>query len=172
MIGGTPVTPLVTITQRMVYDQSMWMNPFVFLSSMLDHSTQSIPSTCNFFSYGMPDVNSHFSSFVSSSYVNPTFGSRGTMPPYSPFSFGGGYIPQPNPMVGFYTHPSYGPNPKFTFPGESAQMGGPSTYYIQSIYASSIVLVPKNTFLTESLPLSSGVLSRWSQLYRMRNPPS
>jgi hypothetical protein len=105
-------------------------------------------------------MNSHLASLVSSSYVNPSFGPGGTLPPYSPFSFAGVHIPQPNPMVGCWNPPSSGPNPSFTFPGESAQMGGPSTSYISSIYPSSAMLVPTNTFLMEKLPLCSSVSSR------------
>jgi hypothetical protein len=119
-----------------------------------------MPSATNPFSFGMPDMTSHFSSSVSSSHVNPSFGSRGMTPPYTPFSFGGGHIPQPNPMVGGWNPPSYGPNPSYTFLGSSAQMGGPSTSYIPSIHPSSSMLVPTNYFLMENLPLTSGVSSR------------
>jgi hypothetical protein len=73
-------------------------------------------------------------------------------------------------MVGGWNIPSYGSNPSFTFPGASAQMGGHSTYYISSIYPSSAMLVPMNTFPMEDLHLSSGVSSRGSQFYSMGNP--
>jgi hypothetical protein len=112
----------------MVFAHSMGMNPFVFWSGTLNHDTQPIPWTSNHFSLGMPDMSSHFPSFVSSSYVNPSFRSRGMMPPFSPFSFGGNHIPQPALMVGGWNLPSYGSNLSFTFPGESAQMGGHYTY--------------------------------------------
>jgi hypothetical protein len=49
-------------------------------------------------------------------------------------------------------------------------MGGSSTYYISSIYPSSAMLVPTNTFLMEDLLLSSSVSSRGSQYYSMGNP--
>jgi hypothetical protein len=97
---------------------------------MLNHSTQSMPWASNPFSFGMPDMTSHLSSSVSMSHVNPSFGSGGTTPPYTPFLFGGGHIPQPTPMVGGWNPPSSGPNPSYNFPGWSAQMGGPSTSYI------------------------------------------
>jgi hypothetical protein len=125
----------------------------------VNHDTQPIPWASNHFSHGMPDMSSHFPSSVSSSYVNPSFGSGGMMPPYSPFSFGGSHIPQPTLMVGGWNLPSYGSNPSFTFPGESAQMGGHSTYYIPSIYPSSAMSVPMNAFPMEDLHLSSGVSS-------------
>jgi hypothetical protein len=92
------------------------------------------------------------------------------MPPYSPFVFGGGHIPQPTPMVGGWNPPSFGPNPSFTFLGESTQMGGPSTYYILSIYPSSTMSIPMNSFLMADLLLSSDVSSRGSQFYSMGNP--
>jgi hypothetical protein len=157
MVGGAPVIPLVSDTQPMVSTQSMGTNPFVFLSGTSNHSTQSIPWAYNPFSFGMPEMNLHLSSSISSSYVNPSFGSRGMMPPYSHFSFGGGHIPQPTPTIGVWNPPSSRPNPRFTFPEASAQMGDPSTSYISSIYRSSTMLVPTSTFLMDNLPLTSGV---------------
>jgi hypothetical protein len=105
----------------------------------------------------MIDMSSHFPSSILSSYVNPSFGSCGMMPPYSPFSFGGIHIPQPTLTVGGCNIPSSRPNPSFTFPKLSAQMGGPSTYYISSIYPSSAMLVPRNIFLMVDLLFSYGV---------------
>jgi len=55
---------------------------------------------------------------------NPSFGSWGTTPPYVPFSFGGGHIPQGAPTVGGWNPPSFRPNPSFNALGWSAQMGG------------------------------------------------
>jgi hypothetical protein len=154
----------------MVFSHSMGMNPFVFLSGMSNHDNQPMPWASNHFSHGILDMSSHFPSSVSSSYVNPSFGSRGIMPPYYSFSFGGIHIPQPTLMVGSLNIPSYGSNPSFTFPGESAQMGGHSTYYIPSIYPSTTMLVPMNAFLVENLHLSSGVSFWGSQFYSMGNP--
>jgi hypothetical protein len=146
------------------------MNPFVFLSGTPNHDTQPIPWASNPFSFGMLDISSHFPSFVSSSYVNPSFRSWGMMPPYSPFSFGGSHIPQPTLTVGVWNPPSSGPNLSFAFPGSSAQMGGPSTYYIMPIYPSSARSVPMKNFITANLLLSFGVSSRGSQFYSMGNP--
>jgi hypothetical protein len=154
------VTPQVSVTQPMVFSHSMGTNPFVFSSGTLNHDTQPIPWVSNHFSIGMLDMSLHFSSFVSSPYVNPSFGSGGMMPPYSPFSFGGSHIPQPTLTVGGWNLPSYGSNPRFTFPGARDQMGGHSTYYIPSIYPSSAMLVPTNTFPMEEIHLSSVVSSR------------
>ena len=121
-----------------------------------------MPWASNPFSFYMLGMTSHLSSSVSSSYVNPSFGSWGMMPPYSPFVFGGGHIPQPTPMVGGWNPPSYGTNPSFSFPGSSTQMVGPSNSYIRSIYLYFILHVPMNTFLMENLPLFSGVSFRGS----------
>jgi hypothetical protein len=170
MVSGAPMTPLVSTTQPMVFAHSMGKNPFVFPSGMLNHDTQPIPWSSNYFSHGMLDMSLHLPSFVSSTYVNPSFGSRGIMPPYYPFSFGGSHIPKPNIIVGGWNIPSYGSNPSFTFLGESAQMGAHSTYYISSIYPSSSMSVLKNTFPMEELHIFYGVSSRGSQFYSMGNP--
>jgi hypothetical protein len=136
----------------------MGKDPFVF------------PLATNPFSYSMPNMTSHFSSFVLMSHVSPKFGSGGMMPPYNHFSFGGGHIPQPYPMVGGYNPPSFEPNPIFTFPISSAQMGIHSTSSIPSIHPSLVVPIPRNNFVMENLPLSSSVSFRGSQFYRMGNP--
>jgi hypothetical protein len=90
------VIPSVSATQPMVFSHSTGTNPFVFLSGMLNHDTQPIPWASNHFSLGIPDMSSHLPSFVSSPYVNTSFGSRGMMPPFSPFSFGGESYPSTN----------------------------------------------------------------------------
>jgi hypothetical protein len=118
----------------------------------------------------MLEMSSHLPSFVSSSYVNPSFGSGGMKPPFSPFSFGGSHIPQPTLMVGGWNLHSYESNHSFTFPGASAQMGGHSTYYISSIYPSSTMSVPTNAFPMEDIHFSPGVSSKGSQFYSMGNP--
>jgi hypothetical protein len=163
------MTPSVSAIQPIVFSLSTGMNPFVFSSGMSNHDTQPTPWAYNPFC-GIPDMYLHSPSSVSSTYVNPSFGFGGMIPPYSPFSFGGGHIPQPNPMVRGWNPPSYRPNPSFDFLGSSAQMVGPSTYYILSIYPSSTMSVPMNVFLMKKLILSSGVSSRGSQFYSMGNP--
>jgi hypothetical protein len=77
----------------MEFYHSMGMNTFVFLSCTTNHDTQPIPWAYNIFSLGMPNMSPHLSSSISSSYVNPSIGFGGMMPPYSPFSFGGSHIP-------------------------------------------------------------------------------
>jgi hypothetical protein len=155
MVGGGPVTPLVSTIHPMVFAQSMGTNTFLFLSGMPNNSPETMPWTSNSFSFSMSNMNSHFSSFVLSYYVNPSFGFGGMMPPYSNFNFGGGPISQPYPMVGGWNNPSFGANPSFIVPGSSAQIGGHSTYYIPSIYPYSTMMVPRNDFLMDKLPLSS-----------------
>ena len=91
------------------------------------------------------------------------------MPPYSPFSFGGIHIPQPNIMVGGWNLPSYGSNPRFTFPGESAQMGSHSTYYIPFIYPYSTMSIRMNYFPMADLHLSYDFSSGGTQFYSMGN---
>jgi hypothetical protein len=107
MVSGSPVTLLVNTTQPMVFSHSTGTNTFVFPSGTSNHDTQPIPWASNPFSFGMSDMSSHFLSFVSSSYVNHSFGSGGMIPPFSPFLFFGGHIPQPTLMVGGWNPPSY-----------------------------------------------------------------
>jgi hypothetical protein len=154
----------------MVFSHSMGTHPFVFPSGTPNHDTQPIPWASNHFSLGMPYMSSHFPSYVSSSYVNPIFGSGGMTPPFSPFSFGGGHIPQLNLMVRGWNLPSYGSNPSFTFLGEIAQMDDHSTYYILTIYPSSAMPIPMNAFPMMDLRLSSGVSFGGSKFYIMGNP--
>jgi hypothetical protein len=116
MVGGASVTPSVSATQPMVSNQSVGTNPFVFLSGKLNHSPQSTPWASNPFSFGMPNITLHLLSYVSSSHKSPSFGSRGTTSPYTPFSFSGIHIPQPTPTAGGWTPSSSGPNPRYTFP--------------------------------------------------------
>jgi hypothetical protein len=137
---------------------------------MPNHDTQPIPWASNHFYHGILDMSSHFPSFVSSPYLNPSFGFGGMMPPNSPFSFGGRHIPQLTLTVGGWNITSYGSNLSFTFPGASSQMGGHSTYYIPSIYPSSTMSFPTNYFPMEDLHLSSGVSYGGSQFYSMGNP--
>jgi hypothetical protein len=85
MVSGAPVTPSISVTQLMVFSHSMGTNPYCISNGMPNHDTQPIPWASNHFYHGMLDMSLHFPSFVSSSYVNPSFGSGGMMPPYSPF---------------------------------------------------------------------------------------
>jgi hypothetical protein len=116
-----------------------------------------MPWVSNNISLSMLEISSHFPTSVSLPYVNPSFGFGGMMPHYFPFSFDGIYIPQASLTVGGWNIPSHGSNPSFTFPGESSQMGGYSTYYTPSIYPSSAMPVPTNDFPMADLHISFGI---------------
>jgi hypothetical protein len=118
-----PEVPSSSATQPMSSTRPTGTNPFRSLFGMSSHDSQSIPSTSNPFSFGMPDMTSQLSSSISTTNVNPSFGSGGTTPPYVPFSFGGGHIPQVNPTVGGWNPLSSRPNPSFNALGWSAQPG-------------------------------------------------
>jgi hypothetical protein len=118
----------------------------------------------------MPDMMSQLSSSVSTTNVNPSFGYGGTMPPFAPFSFGGGHIPQTNPTVGGWNSLSSGPNPNFNALGWSTQPGGQFTSYIIFFIPSSSMLIPVNTFIMANPTMSSGFPFRGCQFQTMRNP--
>jgi hypothetical protein len=135
-----------------------------FPSGMQNHDTQSTPWAYNNISLGIPKISSHFPSSPSPSYMNPSFGLGGMMPPFSTFLFDGSHIPQSTLMVGGWNLPPHGSNPSFTFLGASAQMGGYSTYYTLTIYTSSAIPVPTN------IHLSSSISYRGSQFYNTGYP--
>jgi hypothetical protein len=175
MISRVPSTPLSSVVWMPKAPSSNATHPigtnhYVFLYGMSNHNTQSIPSTSNPFSFGMPDMMSHFSSSISTAYMNPSFGYGRTTPPYVPFSFHGGHIPQATPMVGGWNPPSSGPNHSFNAPRWSAQMGGQFISYISSVIPSSSMSIPTNTFIMENPPLSYGVPFGGSHFYGMGNP--
>jgi hypothetical protein len=124
---------------------------------MPGYNSQSMPLVSNPFSFGMPNMTLHMSSSILTSNVNTSFGSGGMSPPYNPFPFGGGHIPQSFPMVGGWNPPSSAPNPSYGFQGWNGQMGGVSTSYIHSVYPSSTMHVPMNDFIMENPPQTSGV---------------
>jgi hypothetical protein len=89
MISGIPSTPSSSMvwvleapsssaSQPMSSTRPMGMNPFGFLFGMSNHDSQSIPSASNPFSFGMPDMTSQLSSSISTTNMNPSFGSGGT----------------------------------------------------------------------------------------------
>jgi hypothetical protein len=120
MDNGVPLTPLINATHPITFSHFMGTNFSMFLSGMKNHNTQSAPWASNNPSLHMPKMSSHFPSSCSSSYVNMIFGSRGMMPPFSPFPFDQSPIPQPNLIVGGWNSPPHGSNPIFTFPKESS----------------------------------------------------
>jgi hypothetical protein len=89
----------------------------------------------------------------------------GMMAPLSISSFDKSHIPQPTLTVGGWNLPSYESNPSLSFSGVSAPMGGYSSYYAPSIYPSSIMSVPMNTFPMKDLNTSSSISYGGIQFY-------
>jgi hypothetical protein len=108
MDSGVPLAPSFNATSPMKFTHFMGRNPSMFHDGMKNYDTKLIPWVSDHFSHGIPDTSSYFSPSSSSPYVNPSFGSRGMLPPYSPFSFGGSHIPQTTLTVGGWNLPSYG----------------------------------------------------------------
>jgi hypothetical protein len=102
------------------------------------------------------------SSSIVTTNMNPRFGSGGTTPHYVPLSFGGGHIPQVNPMVGGWNPLSFKPNPRVSVPGWSAQMSGQFASYILFVSLSSSTLILTNDFIMAHPPLSFSVPFRGS----------
>jgi hypothetical protein len=113
----------------------------------------------NPFYFGMPNMTLQLSSSIPTTNANPSFRPGGMSPPYAPLLFGGGHIPQTNPIVGGWPPLSSGPNPIFNALGWSAQSGGQVTSYILSFNPSSSMTILKSTFIMVNPFLSSGVPS-------------
>jgi hypothetical protein len=165
-----PEVPSYSATQPVSSTQPTGMNPFISLFGMSSHDSQSISLTSNPFYFGMPNMTSQLSSSVSMTNVNPSFGFWGMTPPYVPFSFGGGHIPQENATVGGWNPPSSKPNPIFSARGWSAQMGRQFTSYIISLIPSSSTPIPMNSFIMENPPLYYRVPSGGIQFHSMGTP--
>jgi hypothetical protein len=93
MDSAVPLTPSTSVTHTIVFSHFIGTNPHAFPSDMQNHNTQSAPWVSNHLSLGMPKMSSHLPSSPSSSYMNPSFGPGGMMPPFSTFSFDGSHIP-------------------------------------------------------------------------------
>jgi hypothetical protein len=109
MDSGVPLTPSFTATSPMPFTHFKGTDTSVFYNGMKNYDTQSMPWVSNHFSNGMLEMSSHFPSSASSPYVNPSCGSGGMLPPYSPFSFGGSHIPQTTLTVGVWNIPPTNP---------------------------------------------------------------
>jgi hypothetical protein len=154
----------------MTFTHFMGTNPSKFNNGMHNYDTQSMPWVSNNFSLGMPNMPSPFPSSPLSAYMNPSFGSGGTMTPLSTYSFDMSHVPQPTLIVGGWNIPSYRSNPSHVFSGASAQMGGYSTYYTPSMYPSSTMPVPTNTFPMVGPHMSSVISYRGNHFYGMGYP--
>jgi hypothetical protein len=126
------VAPSFTTTPPMMFTHFMGMNPSTFHNGMHNYDTQSMPWVSNHFPIDMPNMPSPFPSSPWPTYMNPSFGSGGTMAPPSTSSFDRSHVPQPTLTVGGWNLPSYGSSPSHVFSGASTQMGGYSTYYTPS----------------------------------------
>jgi hypothetical protein len=86
-----------------------------------------------------------------------SFGSGGIMAlPYMS-SFDRSHVPLPTLTVGGWNLPSYESSPSHVFLGANTQMGGYSTYFTPSMYPSSSMLAPTNTFPMVDPHISSGL---------------
>jgi hypothetical protein len=165
MDSGVPLTPSFGATSPMAFSHFMGMNIFMFHNGMQNHDTQSIPWVSNHLPLDMPNMPSPFPSSPSHVYMNPSFGVGFMITPFFASSFHEIHIPQLTLTVGGWNLPSYRSNLSFTFPGESAQMGGYSTCYTQFVYRSPAMPFPTNTFPITDLHLSSSISYGGSQFY-------
>jgi hypothetical protein len=118
IVNGTPLTPsttmvvasgapIITASHPIVNTQPISTNPFGFLGHSHGYNVQSIPMDSGPFSYGMSNFTSQFSNSIPTAGPNASIGLGGTIPPYTPFSFGGSQILQMTPAVGGI--PSFNP---------------------------------------------------------------
>jgi len=181
VISGIPSTPLAlmvgvskipafTATQLVGSTQPIGTLPFRSLFGTSGYNSHSIPSVSNQFCFGIPNMTLQLSSSIPTTNANPSFRPGGMSPPYAPLLFGGGHIPQTNPIVGGFPPFYFGTNPSLNAPRWSAQLGRQVTSYISSFTPSSSMLIPKNTFSMLNPPLSSRVPSRGIQFHTMGNP--
>jgi hypothetical protein len=128
-----------------------------------------MPLVSNSFSFGMLNMTLQMSSSILTYNVNTIFGLGGRSPPYNPFQFSGGHIPQSFPTIGVLNHPSSAPNPSYNFQGWNGQMGSVSTSYIMFVYPLSTMPIPTNYFIMENPPPTCRITSRWNQFYNIGN---
>jgi hypothetical protein len=130
------------------------MNPFGSFCHSSRYNIQSIPPTYSPFSYGMPNFTLQFSSSIPTSNPNTSIGLGGMAPSHTPFSFGGGHIPQMTPIVGGLPpfHPRSNPSPHAL--GWSGQPGRQDVAYSPSFTPTSSTPIMTNTFGMKNPPLS------------------
>jgi hypothetical protein len=116
MDSGVPLTPSFTATSPLTFTHFMGTNPFTFHNGMQNYDTQSMPWVSNHFPLRIPNMPSPFPSSPSPAYMNPSFGSGGTMALLSTSSFDRIHVPQTTLMVGGWNPPSY----ESIFPRQSA----------------------------------------------------
>jgi hypothetical protein len=138
MDSGVSFAPSFTATHPMIPTHFMGTDPSAFHNGMQNYNTQSAPWVSSHFSVDMP---SPVKSSPWPTYMNPSIGSGGTMALMPTSLFDITHVP-----MGGWNLPPYGSNASYALPGASAQMGTYPTYYAPSMYLSSAMLVPSNTF--------------------------
>jgi hypothetical protein len=98
-----------------------------------------------------------------SNYMNPRIGPRGTITLMPTSSFDMSHV-----RMGGWNLPPYGSNPSYSLSGSSAQMGA---YYTPTMYLSSSMSVPLNTFSTPGPHVPRGLLYGENQFYNLGYPP-
>jgi hypothetical protein len=162
MDSGVPLAPSFTVSYPMMPTQFMGMNPPVSYNGMQNFGTQSTPWVS---SHSPIDMPSPLQSSPWSTYMNPSIGSGGTMAPMPTSSFDMSHVPQPSFTTGGWNLPSYGSSPGYALSGANTQMGAYSTYYTPSMYPSSAMSFPLNTFSMVSPHVSPGVSYGENQFY-------
>jgi hypothetical protein len=162
MDSGVSFAPSFTATHPMIPTHFMGMDPFVVHNGMQNYNTQSTPWVSSHFSVDMP---SPMQSSPWITYMNPSIGSGGTMAPMPTSSFDMSRVP-----MGGCNLPPYGSNASYVLPGSNAQMGTYPTYYAPSMYLSSAMSVPSNTFSMTSPQVPQGISYGENQFYGLGYP--
>jgi hypothetical protein len=175
IINGTPSTPATTtvavlkaytstMTRPIVNASSLASNPFGGFGHSSSYNVHTIPIASSPFSYGMPNFTSQFSNDILAVIHNTSLGLGGTTPPYTPFSFGGSYIPQANPNVG--SVPILNPRSNSSMAGWNNPAGGQVLPYIPIPSMS----IPTNNFVMTNQLQSSRFTPGGGQYYTLGTP--
>jgi hypothetical protein len=129
-----------------------------------------MPWVSNDFPIDMPNVPSPFPSSPWPTYMNPSFGSGGTMAPPSSSSFDRIHAPQPTLTMGGWNIPSYRSSPSHIFSGANTQMGR-LFYLLHPLHVSFISMpVPMKIFPMAGPHISPGIPYRGNQFYSSGYP--
>ena len=151
----------------MTFTHFMGGNPPAFHNGVQNYDTQSAPWVSSHFPIDMPST---FPSSPWPTYTNTSIGSGGTMTPLPTSLFDMSHVPQPTFIVGAWNLPSYGSSPIYAPPGANTQVGAYSTHYTQSVYLSSTMSVPLNTFPMTGPHASLGISYEENQFYGLGHP--
>jgi hypothetical protein len=149
----------------MMFTHFMGMSPSTFHNGIKNYDSHSMPWVSNHFPVDMSNVPSPFPYFPWPTYMNPIIRSEGTMAPPSTYSLDRIHAPQPTLTIGGWNLPSYGSSPIYVFSGASTQMENYSTYYTPSMYPSSTMPVPTNTFPMVGPHISPSLSYRGNRFY-------